>query len=198
MSRKKVGIYLFDDVEVLDFAGPYEVFSAAQLEDGTKPFEVITLSQNGGLISAANGLRVETEKTIQAAPQLDLLIIPGGKGATENELHKQDVISYIKQQHKKTEILASVCTGAFLLAEAGVLEGKEATTHKGSLDKLKEAYPQLNVQRNVKFVDEGEVLTAAGISAGIELSLHIVARLCGEETMRKTADYMEYDIQKRS
>lgn len=195
MTRTRtVGIYLFNEVEVLDFAGPYEVFSVTELEDGTKPFQVITLSETGGLISARNGLRVETEKAIQAAPKLDILIIPGGHGATNTEIHKKDLLSIIRSQHEKTELLASVCTGSFLLAEAGLLNGKQATTHWRSLDRLETAYPKVDVQRNVKYVDQGDILTSAGISAGIELSLHMVERLLGEEVMKTTAQRMEYDI----
>lgn len=194
MKTRTVGLYLFNEVEVLDFAGPFEVFSVTELEDGTKPFRVVTLSEKGGLITARNGLRIETEKTIQAAPELDLLIVPGGHGATDTEIHKKDILNFIKAQHEKTELLASVCTGSFLLAEAGLLTGKQATTHWRSLDKMEAAYPQVTVERNVKFVDQGDILTSAGISAGIELSLHIVKRLLGEEVMRTTAKRMEYDI----
>ncbi|SDO10652.1 DJ-1/PfpI family protein [Alkalicoccus daliensis] len=195
MKKKTVGIYLFDEVEVLDFAGPYEVFSAAELEDGTKPFQVVTLSETGGLIAARNGLRVETEKAMQAAPELDILIIPGGYGATSAEIHKKDVISFIQAQEKKTDMIASVCTGSYLLAEAGLLNGRKAATHWKDIEEMEKKYPEVQMKRNVKFVDEGHILTSAGISAGIELSLHMVKKVLGEEVMKNTAKHMEYDMQ---
>lgn len=193
MKKKTVGIYLFDDVEVLDFAGPYEVFSIAELDDGSKPFQVVTLSESGGLIAARNGLRVEAEKAMQAAPHLDILIIPGGEGATSTEIHKKDVLSFIQEQAQKTEMTASVCTGSFLLAEAGLLNGKQAATHWMDIDEMEKKYPEVRMQRDVKYVDEGRILSSAGISAGIELSLHMVGRLCGEEVAKRTAKRMEYD-----
>ncbi|NJP38588.1 DJ-1/PfpI family protein [Alkalicoccus luteus] len=195
MTRKwKVGIYLFEDVEVLDFAGPYEVFSLAEDESGNKLFDVITLSYRGGLTAAKNGLRIETEKSIQACPPLDILIIPGGHGATDNEVYNKDLLHFVKQQAKTAELVMSVCTGAFILAEAELLNGREAVTHWMDRDDLQRAFPEVSVLKDTRFVDEGPVLTAAGISAGIDASLYTVGRFAGEDAKHRTAKRMEYEI----
>ncbi|QKS72153.1 DJ-1/PfpI family protein [Paenalkalicoccus suaedae] len=191
MKKRTVGIYLFDDVEVLDFAGPFEVFSVTEI-DGEQPFEVVTLSEDGEAIRAKNGLRVIPDYSLESAPALDIVVIPGGTGATSNEMNKPEVLDFVRAKAKQVELMASVCTGAFVLAEAGLLKGKRATTHWRRLDDLRERYPEIEVIKQTKFVDQGEILTAAGISSGIELSLHIVGRLYGKEVSKDTAKYMEY------
>lgn len=194
-KKRKAGILLFDEVEVLDFAGPFEVFSLTEFP-GTreKAFSVETVSRHGELIKARNGLQVKPDYSFETAPSFDLLIVPGGYGAEEIEIHNAEVLKWIGEQAAKVEVLASVCTGAFLLAKAGLLEGKSATTHWMDLDRLAAEFPDVNVVRGRKYVDEGRILTSGGISSGIGMSLHLVRRLISEEAAWTTARRMEYDL----
>lgn len=194
MSVSNIGIFLFDEIEVLDFAGPFEVFSVTELESGKKPFNVITISETGEMVTARNGLRVQPDYAFETVPKLDILIVPGGHGATSNEIHKEQVIEWIVTQSENVDVVISVCTGAFLLAKAGLLDGKQATTHWRSIDKMAAQFPKVEVLQRVKFVDEGKILTSAGISAGINVSFHLIERILGENEKRRTAKRMEFDI----
>lgn len=189
----QVGILLFNEVEVLDFAGPFEVFSVAT-ENNTKLFNAFTIGESDKTIIARNGLKVIPEYTIQNHPELDILIIPGGYGAEHIEIKNKTILNWIKAQQTKVDILASVCTGAFLLAQSGILDNIKATTHWMDLDRLENEYPKITVIRGVKFVDEGRVITAGGISAGINMSFHIIERLLGKKVVEETAKRMEYDL----
>ncbi|ACJ77524.1 DJ-1/PfpI family protein [Bacillus cereus] len=193
MNKWSVGIFLFNEVEVLDFAGPFEVFSITKVHE-EKPFTVYTVSQNGEMITARNGLKVKPDYSIEDLPPVDILIIPGGKGARENEVKNDIVINWIRQQMKEVKLMTSVCTGALLLAKAGLLEGLKATTHWASIQTFKKDFPNVEVMENVKFVDEGHIITSAGISAGINMSFHIVKNLLGVGIAEETAKNMEYDI----
>ncbi|MED0875891.1 DJ-1/PfpI family protein [Bacillus mobilis] len=193
MNKWSVGIFLFDDVEVLDFAGPFEVFSVTEVHE-EKPFTVYTVSQNGEMITARNGLKVQPDYSIEDLPPVDILIIPGGKGVRENEVKNETIINWVRQQMKEVKLMSSVCTGALLLARAGLLEGLKATTHWASIQTFKKDFPNVEVMENVKFVDEGYIITSAGISAGINMSFHIVKNLLGVEIAEETAKSMEYDI----
>lgn len=193
MNKWSIGIFLFDDVEVLDFAGPFEVFSVTEVDE-EKPFTVYTVSQNGEMITARNGLKVKPDYSIEDLPPVDILIIPGGKGARENEVKNDIIINWVRQQMKEVKLMTSVCTGALLLAKAGLLEGVKATTHWASIQTFKKDFPNVEVMENVKFVDEGHIITSAGISAGINMSFHIVKNLLGVEVAEDTAKSMEYDI----
>lgn len=191
-----VGILLFNEVEVLDFAGPFETFSLTTLDDGTtQPFKVKTISETGDLISARNGLKVQPDYSFKDNNvNFDIVIIPGGYGAEEIELHNPTVIEWIKHQADKVDILGSVCTGAFLLAKAGLLDEKNATTHWMDIDKLQNAYPRIKVQSNVKYVQEGKIFTSAGVSAGINMSLKIIEQFTSKNIAKATARRMEYDV----
>ncbi|ENB9401164.1 MULTISPECIES: DJ-1/PfpI family protein [Bacillus] len=193
MNKWSVGIFLFNEVEVLDFAGPFEVFSITKVHE-EKPFTVYTVSQNGEMITARNGLKVKPDYSIEDLPPVDILIIPGGKGARENEVKNDIIINWIRQQMKEVKLITSVCTGALLLAKAGLLDGLKATTHWASIQTFKKDFPNVEVMENVKFVDEGHIITSAGISAGINMSFHIVKNLLGVEIAEETAKNMEYDI----
>ena len=193
MNKWSVGIFLFNEVEVLDFAGPFEVFSITKVHE-EKPFTVYTVSQNGEMITARNGLKVKPDYSIEDLPPVDILIIPGGKGARENEVKNDIIINWVRQQMKEVKLMTSVCTGALLLAKAGLLEGLKATTHWASIQTFKKDFPNVEVMENVKFVDEGHIITSAGISAGINMSFHIVKRLLGVGIAEETAKNMEYDI----
>jgi len=193
-DKIRVGIFLFNEVEVLDFAGPFEVFSLT-LKNDEKAFEVITIGETSEVISARNNLKVLPNSTFKDELNLDILIIPGGYGAEVIEIKSKVTLAWIKEQNHKVSILASVCTGALLLAECGLLDNKKATSHWMDLDRLENEYPKVNVIRNVKFVDEGNIMTSGGISAGINLSFHIIKKLLGADIANITAKRMEYDIE---
>lgn len=193
MNKWSVGIFLFNEVEVLDFAGPFEVFSVTEVNE-EKPFTVYTVSENGEMITARNGLKVQPDYSIENLPPVDILIIPGGLGAREYEKKNEIVIKWIRQQMKEVKLMTSVCTGALLLAKAGLLEGLKATTHWASIEKFKNEFQNVEVIENVKFVDEGHIITSAGISAGINMAFHIVKNLLGVHVAEDTAKRMEYDI----
>lgn len=188
-----VGILLFNEVEVLDFAGPFEVFSIAQ-RGNEKLFNVITISENGEIIRARNGLKIQPDTSFNHELNLDILIIPGGYGAEEIEIKNKKVINWIKSQKEKVKIIASVCTGAFLLAESGLLDNKKATAHWMDISRLENDYPKINVIKNTRFVDESDIITSGGISSGINMSLHIITKLFGLQIAEITAKRMEYDI----
>lgn len=189
--RQKIGIFLFNEVEVLDFAGPYEVFSLAE-KDGEKIFQVVTISERRGVINARNGLKVIADYSFEDDIDIDILLVPGGYGAEEIEIKNKRVINWIKNTSTRVKIVASICTGAFLLAKSGVVSNHRVTTHWMDIERLEKEYPNLNLIRNVKYIDEGDVLTSGGISAGIELSLYIIGREYGEEISHDIAKRMEY------
>jgi len=183
-----VDILVFDDVEELDFVGPWEVFSVAnRLRPGSFPTRLV--SAGPASISARYGLRVEGLKNLYDGTPPRVLVLPGGRGR-KLVMRDPKLLDYIRRIHSDGSILASVCTGAFVLAEAGLLRGKSATTHWSARDELR-AYPEVTVVER-RFVDEGDIVTAAGISAGIDVSLHLVARFSGSEVSRKVARTLEY------
>ncbi len=189
-----LGILLFDNVEVLDFAGPFEVFSLAETADGQKAFDVKTVSETGGMITAVGGLKVQPGFSFETAPDFEVLIVPGGYGARVEQVNNPAVLDWLKVQAGKTKLIASVCTGAFLLAKTGLLEGRAATTHWAHTDELKQSCPELEVRPHVKFVDQGRIISSGGISAGINMSFYIVKKLVGRAEALATARQMEYDI----
>lgn len=191
MKTRTVAILIFDEVEVLDFAGPFEVFSVTRELAGDQLFSVHTVGITAGTVRARNGLKIVPGHTLESLPPPDLLIVPGGYG-TRALLQQPGVIDWIRRKAAKAELVASVCTGSLVLAKAGLLAGLPATTHYQCFDLLRELEPTATVREDVRFTDTDRVLTAAGISAGIDLSLHLVARLHGAETARQTAQYMEY------
>lgn len=194
---RSIGIYVFDDVEVLDFAGPYEVFTcatrmAARLTPhAAAPFRVCTIGATGAMLRARAGLSVLPEADFASAGKIDVLIVPGG--VVGAELAKADVVAWIGATAGASELSASVCTGAFLLAQAGLLDGQEATTHWEDAADLRAAFPQVRVREERRWIDNGHIVTSAGISAGIDMSLHLVERLGGRELAVRTARQMDYD-----
>jgi transcriptional regulator GlxA family with amidase domain len=196
MERRKVGILVFDAVEVLDFCGPFEVFSVTRLVDERRreepsPFEVLLVAERPSVVTAAGGLKVTPDVTLATCPALDVLVVPGGWG-TRREIGNAVLLEWIGRQGRRVETLTSVCTGAMLLGQAGLLDGRRATTHWRSLDWMTESFPQVTVERDLHVVEDGHVLTSAGISAGIDMALHVVARYHGETIARATARQMEY------
>jgi transcriptional regulator GlxA family with amidase domain len=196
-----VGIYVFDEVEVLDLGGPFEVFSTASRvhsrlhPDAPKPFQVVTIAAEHRPIAARGGLRVEPSHTFDDHPPIDVLIIPGG--LVTAELERPPVIEWIEQNAARASLTASVCTGAFLLAKAGLLDGKPVTTHWEDIQDLRAMFPRITVVENQRWVDAGPIVTSGGISAGIDMSLYLVSRLTDLGLAIKTAHQMEYDWQYR-
>jgi transcriptional regulator GlxA family with amidase domain len=177
---------------VLDFAGPFEVFGVTGRRAGAAPFHVVTVAEQPGTVRARNELAVTPTHSFADCPPANILVVPGGYG-TRREMHNERVIAWVREQSAGAEVILSVCTGALLLARAGLLDGLEVTTHHGALDLLAATAPAAVVRADQRFVDNGRVITSAGISAGIDASLHVVARLLGDEAARETAAYMEYD-----
>lgn len=189
---RTVAIMLFEKAELLDFAGPYEAFSSARYEDGTKCFNTFSVGQSKGNITSNNGLPTGVEYDFDDAPEIDILVVPGGQG-TRVEIENPVAIDWIKSVAENAELMTSVCTGSFLMAKAGLLDGKKATTHWGSIERMRETFPNTEVLEQVRFVDDGFVVSSAGVSAGIDMSLHVIERLCGRDAAASSARLMEYD-----
>ncbi|ACY18652.1 DJ-1/PfpI family protein [Haliangium ochraceum] len=198
MKPKHVAILIFDDVEVLDFAGPYEVFSRTRLVGGVEsrrtdehaPFRVFTVARTSEPISAVGGLRVIPDHDFASAPNIDILVIPGGFG-TRPLLDDTEIVTWIQEQAAQAQHTTSVCTGALLLAKAGLLRGRRATTHWGALDSLGKLDETITVEREQRVVDDA-LITSAGIAAGMDMAFHVVASLHGREVAEETAHYIEY------
>jgi len=191
--KKNVVIFIFPEVEVLDFAGPFEVFSVANQLHGHDAFNVVVAAESPGSVRACNGLKVVPDFTLENCPSPHLLIVPGGIG-TRALLNKPAFLEWIRVKSRKAEYVMSVCTGALVLAKAGLLDGLRITTHHQALDLLRELAPAATVEASARFHDNGKILTAAGISAGLDCSLHVVARMLGPEAAKATAHHMEYRI----
>jgi putative intracellular protease/amidase len=184
--QKKMSIcfYLQDGVEVLDFSGPMEVFSSAG-------FKVFTVSRKKEPLLTQGILKIMPDYSIDDAPQSDILAFFGGN--TGPSVDDPGLIAWIRSRKADTKYFFSVCTGAFIMGKAGILDGLTATTFHSSIEGLRTAFPSTKVLAGVRFVDNGKVITTAGVSAGIDGALHVVAKLKGEEMARQVATYMEYD-----
>ncbi len=196
MDRKLVGIVLFKDVEVLDFCGPFEVFSATRLNEDSRreepsPYEVILVAEKNNAVVAAGGMKVLPDYVFENCPKLDILVVPGGWGIRE-ELKNIAMRDWLRARSSEVETLTSVCTGSMLLGNAGLLHGLSATTHWRSLEWMRELFPDVTVEFDKRVVEEGRIITSAGISAGIDMALRVVARHHGEGVARATAMHMEY------
>jgi transcriptional regulator GlxA family with amidase domain len=196
MIGKRVGILLFADVEVLDFCGPFEVFSATRMDEKLRreepsPFEVVLIAETKDPVTTSGGMRVLPDFSLSDAPHLDILVVPGGWG-TRQEMHNSRLLAWIAQCAQNAETVTSVCTGSLLLGKAGLLDGKTATTHWRSLAWMQELFPSTTVDTQRHFVRDGNLFTSAGISAGIDMALMVVVSYCGETVARSTARHMEY------
>lgn len=185
-----VGIYIYDNAEVLDFSGPFEVFTTATRVSDGEPFNTFLINEVNDVVIARAGYKVVPDYQIQNHPPIDLLIIVGGDHTLE--VDKQNVVTWISEQSQKVKCIASVCTGAFLLAKAGVITHNEVTTHWEDIADLRSQYPELHVKENLRWVDEGNIVTSGGISAGIDMSLHLVSKLSSAELAEATAKQMEF------
>jgi transcriptional regulator GlxA family with amidase domain len=188
---RRVAVLMFDDVEVLDFAGPFEVFGVARTMSGEFAFEVFTVALEQRLVVARNGLQVLPHVDVAQAGRVDVLVVPGGMG-TRREMRHDAMLDAVRAMSAAADLTLSVCTGALVLGAAGLLRGLAATTHYGALDELR-ALDCGVVLPEARVVDNGRVLTSAGVSAGIDAALHIVGRLIGDAAAAETARYMQYD-----
>ncbi len=178
MKRQRVGIVIFPEAEVLDFCGPYEVFTATRLDEARRreepsPFQVLLVAEGVGEIATAGGMRVLPDCALAACPPLDILLVPGGWG-TRRQMQNETLIDWLARRGRQvisSGTLASVCTGALLLGQAGLLDGRRATTHWRSLEVLRESFPLVTVEEQLHVVEDGNLLTSAGIAAGLDLAL---------------------------
>jgi transcriptional regulator GlxA family with amidase domain len=196
MTRLRTGILVFPDVEVLDFCGPFEVFSVTRLDESRRreepsPFDVFLVAETAEAVRTAGGMRVIPEQTFGSCPPLEVLVVPGGWG-TRQQMNNPALVDWVRAQAGGAKLVTSVCTGSLILGKAGLLAGKRATTHWMALDLLRATFPDVTVEEQLHVVEDGTVLTSAGIAAGIDLALRVVAKVCGEPAARSTARYMEY------
>jgi len=188
----RVAILLFDDVEVLDFAGPFEVFAVASAENRAPAFEVATVALRPGPVVARNELTVLPTWTADLLGDVDILVVPGGLG-TRRELANPAMLRFIQETSAAAGLTLSVCTGALLLGAAVLLSGRGATTHWAAMDELRALDSGAELHPEARIVDNGALVIAAGVSAGIDAALHVVSRIYGEAVARRTARYMQYD-----
>jgi transcriptional regulator GlxA family with amidase domain len=189
--RRLVAILIFPDVEILDFAGPFEVFGAADEAAGGGMFRVVTVAESKAPLTARNGLRLLPDHALDDCPVADILVVPGGFGTRRLE-NDAGILNWLRHRAGQAGTVMSVCTGSILLARAGLLDGLRATTHHTAFDRLRAAGPRAVVEEAVRFTDNGRILTAAGISAGIDCALHVVCRLLGPAAAAETARYLEH------
>jgi len=201
MSKvRNIAILIFNEVEVLDFCGPFEVFSIAGKPDGPHPLNVYTIAEKE-LISTRNDLVVIPAYTLKTCPNPDVLIVPGGGGyssdgspyGSRREMHNDLLLNWLKTTTPNCEHVLSICTGAMILASAGLTKNLHATTHHQSFDALRAIDLTLTVHENKRVVDNGKFIFSGGISAGIDASFHLLKNLFGAELANETAAYMEYD-----
>jgi transcriptional regulator GlxA family with amidase domain len=192
--QRQIGIVLFNDVEELDAVGPWEVLSYWTRENPDDGFAVFTLSPAGGLVQCKKGLRVLADYSFADAPAVEVLVHPGGRG-TRPLLRDAAHLEWVRRQRATAPLLTSVCTGALVYAAAGLLAGRPATTHWSDLEELAELDPTIQLRPDDRFVDDGDVITSAGVSAGIDMALHLVARLAGVERARQIRRGIQYDPQ---
>jgi putative intracellular protease/amidase len=186
-ARRNVAIVVYDGVEILDFSGPMEVFTAA----GNGAFRVYTVAPSHQPVLSQGVLSIRPDFSVEDSPTPDLLVLPGGnsRGFTRSEAG----MAWVRKVTARNELSMSVCTGAFILANLGLLDGQRATTHWGAVSRLRSAFPRVQVETGVRFVDTGRIVTTAGVSAGIDGALHVVQRLLGDDVAWETARYMQYD-----
>jgi transcriptional regulator GlxA family with amidase domain len=187
-----IGILLFDDVEELDVVGPWEVLASWTRgfpEDG---YDITTFSRQGGPCRCAKGLTIQADHSYSDVPPLEVLIYPGGQG-TRPHISDEAQLDWVKQQRQSVPLLTSVCTGSLVYAAAGLLANRPATTHWASLDRLKELDQSIEVRPDDRYVDDGDVITSAGVSAGIDMGLHLIDRLAGGERARFVRRAIQYE-----
>ncbi len=192
---RSVAIVIFDDVEVLDFCGPFEAFSVAGYVEGESPFKVSLVAETMDAVNARNGLRVLPDVSLADCPPPDVLVVPGGPG-TRPQLKNQVMLEWLKRMITPERTTVSVCSGALILGQAGLLDGLNVTTHHGALDELRRIAPAATVHDDKRYIWNDSLVVAAGVSSGIDASLDVISRFCGEATASSTAKYMEYEWRK--
>ncbi|MEM7413015.1 MAG: DJ-1/PfpI family protein [Myxococcota bacterium] len=185
-----LGMLLFDDVEELDFVGPWEVF--ASLAQARDDLEVFTVAERGDTVRCAKGLRVLPDRTLDQVTQLDVVLVPGGQG-TRREVERPELVEWLRKIGPGTTWTTSVCTGSLLLCEAGLTQGRRVTTHWNFVETLRARYPDVEVLADVRYVRDGSLVTAAGVSAGIDMALWLAGQLYGVDVARTVRRYIEYD-----
>lgn len=202
MEKKRIGIVLFKNIEVLDFCGPFEVFCVTRLNEEKRreepsPFEVLLVAEHPEPVTTTGNMKVIPHYTFETCPRLNILVVPGGWG-TRKELNNPVMLEWLRTRASEVETLTSVCTGSLLLGFTGLLDGLHATTHWRSLEWMRDSLPAVLVEFEKHVVEDGRVFTSAGISAGIDLALRVVARYFGEDIARATARHMEYPYPDRN
>ena len=193
-ATRHIGLLLFDDVEELDAVGPWEVLSYWTLHHPADGWSISTVSSHGAPVVAAKGLTMAADHSMSGMPPLDVLIHPGGQG-TRPLMRDPQHLAWVRAQAATVPLMASVCTGALVYAAAGLLTRRPATTHWESLDLLHELDSSIDVDADARYVDDGDVITAAGVSAGIDMALHLVARLASVDRAREVRRAIQYDPQ---
>jgi transcriptional regulator GlxA family with amidase domain len=191
-SPKRIGILVFDGAEELDWAGPWEVLAAWSRQWPEDGIEVFTVAPDGAPVTCAKGLRILPDRTLETAPPMDLMVVPGGRGARPL-VRAEPVLSWLRMLHRDGVLVTSVCTGALVLAAAGLLHDQPAATYWSAFDEVLAIDPTIKPRRDDRFVDNGAVITGAGISAGIDMALHLVARLHSVARAREVRRYIQYD-----
>jgi transcriptional regulator GlxA family with amidase domain len=189
---RTIGILIFEDVEELDAVGPWEVLAAWTQQWPDDGWAVTMLSRDGGPVRAAKGLSLVPLASTADAPPLDVLVHPGGQG-TRQLLKDEAHLDWVRAERARVPLMTSVCTGSLVYAAAGLLAGRPATTHWSALDLLAELDPSVDVRPQDRFVDDGDVVSSAGVSAGIDMALHLVARLESPERAREVQRYIQYE-----
>lgn len=189
---KHIGILLFPGVEELDALGPWEVLSHWTRNHPEDGYSVSCLSESGGLVQCAKGLTVQAHHSYADLPPLEVLLYPGGEG-TRPQLHDDAQLDWVRRQRDNVPLMTSVCTGSLVYAAAGLLSGRPATTHWAARNLLSELDPTIDVRESERFVDDGDVITSAGVSAGIDMALHLVDRLAGTQRARDVRRGIQYD-----
>lgn len=193
-SPRTIGILLFDGVEELDAVGPYEVLAYWTRTYPADGYAVSCLSTDGEPVTGAKGLVLGAHGTVGQSPPLEVLVHPGGQG-TRMMLRNLDHLDWVREQRRTVPLMTSVCTGSLVYAAAGLLQGRPATTHWASIDVLRTLDPSIQVRESDRWVDDGDVVTAAGVSAGIDMALHLVARLSSSDRARDVRRGIQYDPQ---
>jgi transcriptional regulator GlxA family with amidase domain len=188
----RIAVALFEGAEELDWAGPWEVLAAWSQQWPDDGVEVFMIARDAEPVTSAKGLRVLPDHSWETAPAFDVLVYPGGRG-TRRELKDDGVLDWLRALRDNGALMTSVCTGSLVYAAAGLLKGRPATTYWSQLDRLAELDATIEVRRDDRFVDSGEVVTAAGVSAGIDMALHLVARLHSKQRAREVRRYIQYD-----
>jgi transcriptional regulator GlxA family with amidase domain len=193
----RTAVLVFPDVEVLDFAGPFEVLASARVpgsvdrHERPRAFDVFTVAKDASPVTCRGGLIVQPNRTFADCPVVDLVVVPGGYGVLP-AMADADTLRWVREAATGAKITASVCTGSFLLASAGLLDGQPATTHWVEIDEMRRRFPNVTVHDDYRVVESGRIITSAGVSAGLDMALHLIGRLFGREAARETARSIEY------